>query len=85
MGVRVDSGLDTAMLVADTAVHPFLLDRPDVAYVSDIDAAETVATRHAVLPGLVDAETLVVCGHYPDGGIGRLTRRDGRVVWEAAG
>ncbi|HJU47772.1 MAG TPA: MBL fold metallo-hydrolase [Gaiellaceae bacterium] len=85
MGVHVESGLGSAMLIADTAVHPLLLDRPDVAYVSDIDAEETIATRHEVLPGLVDAETLVVCGHYPDGGIGRLTRRDGRVVWEAVG
>jgi hypothetical protein len=26
---------------------------------------------------------LVLCGHFPDGGIGRLLRRDGRVLWTA--
>ena len=31
-----------------------------------------------------DADVLVACGHYPDGGIGRVVRRDGRVVWEPA-
>jgi hypothetical protein len=33
---------------------------------------------------LVDADTVVLCGHYPRGGIGRVVKRDGRVVWEAA-
>jgi glyoxylase-like metal-dependent hydrolase (beta-lactamase superfamily II) len=83
MGVRVDSGGATALLIADAAVHPMLLDRPDAMYVSDDDQAECASTRRELLPLLVDRDVLTVCGHYPNGGIGRVVSRDGRVVWEA--
>ena len=60
-----------------------LLDEPSRAYISDADAAACAATRRALLPELVDQDVLTVCGHYPDGGIGRVVTREGRVVWEA--
>jgi glyoxylase-like metal-dependent hydrolase (beta-lactamase superfamily II) len=84
MGVRVESGGQTALLIADAAVHPLQLDRPDALYVSDADSAACASTRRELLPNLVDQDVLVVCGHYPKGGIGRLVHRDGRVVWTAA-
>jgi glyoxylase-like metal-dependent hydrolase (beta-lactamase superfamily II) len=83
MGVRVESGGQTALLIADAAVHPMLLDRPEDVYVSDVDSAECAATRRALLPLLVDQDVLTVCGHYPDGGIGRVASQDGRIVWTA--
>jgi glyoxylase-like metal-dependent hydrolase (beta-lactamase superfamily II) len=83
MAVRIESEGERAMLIADVAVHPALLQEPDWVYVSDIDSAESARARHALLPGLVDSDVLVVCGHYPDDGIGRIVRRDGVVVWEA--
>ena len=57
---------------------------PTPLYVSDTDPSDCAATRRALLPELVDQDVLVVCGHYPGGGIGRVVTRDGRVVWEAA-
>ena len=83
MGLRVESGGETALLIADVAVHPILLDRPDAVYVSDANPAECAATRRALLPLLVDQDVLTVCGHYPKGGVGRVVSRDGRVVWTA--
>ena len=50
---------------------------------SDGDPAECAKTRHALLPGLVDQDVIVACGHYPDDGIGRIVRRNGVVAWEA--
>jgi glyoxylase-like metal-dependent hydrolase (beta-lactamase superfamily II) len=84
MGLRVDSEGERAILIADAAVNPMLLDQPDRAYVSDGDQATCAVTRRAILPELVDQDVLVVCGHYPDGGIGRVASRGDRVVWEAA-
>jgi glyoxylase-like metal-dependent hydrolase (beta-lactamase superfamily II) len=84
MGARIDSDGGQALLIADMAVHPLLLHEPDRVYVSDVDSETSAATRKRLLPELVDRDVLVVCGHYPDGGIGHLVRRDGRVVWEAA-
>jgi hypothetical protein len=72
------------VLIADAAVHPALLAEPDWVYVSDYDAALSAQTRRTLLTDLLEQEMLVVCGHYPAGGIGRVAEHDGRVVWEAS-
>lgn len=82
LGLRIGDG---AVLIADAAVHPAMLDEPDWVYLFDHDAGASGATRRSVLPDLVDRDVLVICGHYPDGGIGRVVRRDGRAVWEVTG
>jgi glyoxylase-like metal-dependent hydrolase (beta-lactamase superfamily II) len=84
MGLRVESEGRRAVLLADTAVHPKMLDEPDLVYVSDTDSESCTNSRQALLEELVDQDVLAVCGHYPGGGIGRVVTRDGRVVWEAA-
>ena len=82
MGLRIMlGGGGEALAIADVAVHPMLLDRPRDTYVSDLDTAASIETRETVLPQIVDTGVLVLCGHYPDGGIGRVVRRDGAVVW----
>jgi glyoxylase-like metal-dependent hydrolase (beta-lactamase superfamily II) len=83
MGVRVASDGSELVLIADAAVHPALLDHPDWLYVSDGDPALCADTRRGLLGELVDRDVLVACGHYPQGGIGRIVRRNGTVVWEA--
>jgi glyoxylase-like metal-dependent hydrolase (beta-lactamase superfamily II) len=82
LGLRLG---DEALLIADAAVHPALLDMPGWLYVSDEDTEESAATRRSLVPTLVDQDVLVVCGPDPGGGIGRLVRRDGRVVWGTSG
>jgi glyoxylase-like metal-dependent hydrolase (beta-lactamase superfamily II) len=79
LGLRLG---DDAFLIADVAVHPVLLDQPDWIYVSDEDSETSVGTRRSLVPTVVDQDVLVVCGHYPDGGIGRVRRREDRAVWE---
>jgi glyoxylase-like metal-dependent hydrolase (beta-lactamase superfamily II) len=83
MGLQIESEGERAVMIADAAVNPMLLDEPDRVYISDADAAACAATRRALLPELVDQDVLTMCGHYPDGGIGRVVTRNGRVVWEA--
>lgn len=82
MALRLESEGASAMLLADTAVHPALLHEADWVYVADGDPAVCAKTRHRLLPELVDRDVLVACGHYPGSGIGRVVTRDGRVVWE---
>jgi glyoxylase-like metal-dependent hydrolase (beta-lactamase superfamily II) len=84
MGVRVSSEGAEALLIADAAVHPALLEHPDWVYVSDGDPARCAETRRALLPELVDRDVLVLCGHYPADGVGRVVRRERAVVWEPA-
>ena len=82
LGLRIESGGERAVLIADAAVHPMLLHEPEATYVSDADPDDCAETRRALLPGLVDQDVLTVCGHYPGGGIGRVVTRGGRIVWE---
>ena len=82
MGLRLDSEGRKAVLLADTAVHPALLQEPDWLYISDGDPAACAETRRALLPELVDRDVLVACGHYPGSGIGHVVRKDDMVVWE---
>jgi glyoxylase-like metal-dependent hydrolase (beta-lactamase superfamily II) len=83
LGLRASSEGEELLLMGDAAVNPALLDHPEWRYVSDGDHEQCVETRRRVVDELVDADTLVACGHYPGGGIGRIVRRDGAVVWEA--
>jgi glyoxylase-like metal-dependent hydrolase (beta-lactamase superfamily II) len=57
---------DEGILLADTAVHPALLDHPEWQYVSDVDRERSVQTRRELLPELEGKVAL--CGHYPDDG-----------------
>jgi glyoxylase-like metal-dependent hydrolase (beta-lactamase superfamily II) len=84
MTVRIASAGAQALLLADVAVHPALLDHSEWRYVSDVDHEASVLTRTAHVEELVDTDVLAVCGHYPQGGIGRIVRKNGRVVWETA-
>lgn len=80
--LRLASEGHEAVLLADVAVHPALLDEPDWIYISDGDPARSAETRRSLLPELVERDVLVACGHYPGSGTGRVLERDGRVVWE---
>ena len=82
--MQVASGGASALLIADAAPHPALLDQPGWHFRYDHDAPLASATRTALVDWVVDTDTLVVCGHYPGSGIGRVVRRDGRVLWEEA-
>jgi glyoxylase-like metal-dependent hydrolase (beta-lactamase superfamily II) len=81
-GLRVSSEGAGALLIGDAISHPALLDRPDWVFKWDHDPAQSKVTRAAVVDALVDTDVLLVCGHYPGSGIGRLRTRDGRVVFE---
>jgi len=84
MALRLASDGAEAVVLADVAVHPALLEEPDWVYVSDSDPPQCAETRRSLLPELVDCDVLVASGHYPGSGIGRVLERDGRVVWEEA-
>jgi glyoxylase-like metal-dependent hydrolase (beta-lactamase superfamily II) len=80
VGVRIGDG---AFLITDAAPHPAALDRPDLRFRYDLDPEAVAATRGRLLAELADRDVLTVCGHYPEGGIGRIVTRDGHAVWES--
>jgi glyoxylase-like metal-dependent hydrolase (beta-lactamase superfamily II) len=84
LGIEIDADGARALLIGDAAPHPALLDQPDWQFRWDHDAPLASETRAALVESVVDTDTLVVCGHYPGSGIGRIVRRGGRTVWEDA-
>jgi glyoxylase-like metal-dependent hydrolase (beta-lactamase superfamily II) len=82
MGLRIRSNGADAVMIADIAPHPALLDRPEWVYAFD-DAPQTT-TRAALIDELVDRDVLAICGHYPGSGVGHVVTGGGRVVWEDA-
>jgi glyoxylase-like metal-dependent hydrolase (beta-lactamase superfamily II) len=82
LALRVSSEGAGATLVGDVVPHPALLDRPEWVFAFDEDAMANAPTRAALVAELAASDGLVVCGHYPGSGIGRLVTREGRVVWE---
>ncbi len=80
-GLRIGS---EAILVADSFPHPAFLDQPDWHFVADSDAVRCQETRRVLLDEVTDTEKLLICSHYPGSGIGRVTRKGGRIVWNEA-
>ena len=78
-GLRIGT---EAIVVGDAAVHPAQLDQPEWQFVPDADAERCASTREALLEEVADTGVLVISSHYPGSGIGRVTRSDGRVIWE---
>lgn len=81
-GLRVSSEGAEALLIGDALPHPALVDRPEWVFKWDRQPQQSERTRAALLAELVDADMLVICGHYPGSGVGWLRKRDGRVVFE---
>ena len=84
LALRISSGGEEATFVADVVPHPALLDRPEWVFAFDEDSAANASTRAALVESVVRGDGLVICGHYPGSGIGRLETREGRVVWTEA-
>jgi glyoxylase-like metal-dependent hydrolase (beta-lactamase superfamily II) len=84
MALRVASEGAHATILADAVPHPALLDHPEWVFAFDEDAAANAPTRVAMVAEVATSDGLVVCGHFPGSGIGRLGTADGRLVWEVA-
>jgi glyoxylase-like metal-dependent hydrolase (beta-lactamase superfamily II) len=82
VGLEVVSDGARALLIADTVPHAALLDRLEWLFTFDQDVELAAETRARLVESVVDTDTLVVCGHFPGSGIGRVVRRNGLVVWD---
>ena len=85
MALRLDSEGTEAVLLADVALHPALLERAGLGLRLRRESGRSAPRRVArCCRSSSIADVLVACGHYPGTGIGRVVTRDGRVVWEEA-
>ena len=82
LSVRISSEGAKATILGDVAPHPALLDETGWRFHFDEDAEQNGHVRAALVDELRRDGGLVVCGHFPGSGIGRITEHDGMVVWD---
>src|SRR5262249_4273582 len=82
VAVEVDAGDDTLLYVADAFVHELQLEHPDWTALFDTDAADTVASRRALLDRAAERGAIVAAFHA---GIGRVARAGDAYRFEPEG
>lgn len=83
MCVAIVSGEERAMVIGDLAHHPVQLTETEWSVVLDINPQQAAATRAQIVERLERDGGLVLGGHFPPPGIGRLVRLEGRRLWQA--
>ena len=67
MSIRIDEEL---VVLGDVAVHPAMLARPSLVYVSDDDDDRSARTREEAVSAYSDR--ILACGHFPGSSFGRI-------------
>jgi glyoxylase-like metal-dependent hydrolase (beta-lactamase superfamily II) len=69
----------STIVLGDVVVHQLQVEKPEIVYVNDGDAATSAATRRRVLGELADAGTDVIVSHFH--GVGRFERAGKGFRW----
>jgi glyoxylase-like metal-dependent hydrolase (beta-lactamase superfamily II) len=80
--VRISAGKETALFASDIFHHPLQTVDARVSTRGDADAARALQTREATIRRCLEDGTIVIGGHFPDSGLGRIVGRPGAVRFE---
>jgi len=83
VSLLVASGGQQACILGDVVLHPAQVTEPIRNIVAEIDYAQAVATRQAMLDHLERDQTILVTGHVPSPGFRRIVRDNGERYWQA--
>jgi glyoxylase-like metal-dependent hydrolase (beta-lactamase superfamily II) len=83
MCVMIESQGERGIIIADAAHLPHEVHETDWVCRGDRDGAMTIATREKLLDDAERSGALVLAGHFPAPGVGRLDRTNGRRYWQA--
>lgn len=82
MGVELRSRGETLLHLADTALHPIIVEHPDWKTGWDSSQETIRATRHRLFARAAEARALVFLSHAPFPGLGRIHREGSAWRWE---
>lgn len=82
--VAIISGAERAVIIGDLAHHPVQLTETTWSTVMDLDPKMAADTRARMVERMEREDAVVVGGHFPLPGIGRLVRLGERRLWQGA-
>ncbi|GBD23296.1 N-acyl homoserine lactonase AiiA [bacterium HR29] len=83
VAIGIASQGERALIVGDASHHPVQLDHPDWSPAFDVDPDLAARTRARLFDDAASDGRVWMAGHWPDSGIGRIVRVDGRRVFRA--
>ncbi len=79
----LESGGERAVLIGDVAHHPAQVQETSWGPRFDEDSQAAARTRRRVMEQLESESPLVIAGHFPAPGFGRVVRLEGRRIFRA--
>lgn len=80
--IRIDSGGERALLVADAVLHPAQVTDPNFSSMFDTDPETDQRTRRALLDRLESEQLVFSASHFPDPVFGRVVREGDARFWQ---
>jgi glyoxylase-like metal-dependent hydrolase (beta-lactamase superfamily II) len=81
--IGIQSAGQKGIIVGDASHHPLHLDHPDWSPIFDGDPALAAVTRERLIEDAIREERTWLAGHWPQPGIGRIARVEGKRVFRA--
>lgn len=85
VAIAIVSNGARALITGDVAHHPVQLSEPEWETAMDLNPALAIASRKALIARAEAERALVIGGHFPAPGFGRLVNLGERRVWRAVG
>jgi len=82
VGVRIEDGSDSLLLVSDTLFHPSVHPAAaDIGFVFEQDPAAALSMRQRFFPRAAEEKALIAATHMPFPGLGRIVCDNGKLRW----
>jgi glyoxylase-like metal-dependent hydrolase (beta-lactamase superfamily II) len=81
MALSIGLGSDQLLFIADAALHPLHVERPEITAQVDHQPDEMVTTRRTLIARAADGKTIVLASHFPFPGLGCVSRHDDGWRW----
>ena len=84
VSVAIVSGGERALIIGDVAHHPVQLTETEWSVMFDLDKETAIKSRQAIVERIANDDAVLIGGHFPPPGIGRLIMLDGRRIFRGA-
>jgi len=81
--IAIMSAGETAVIIGDVCHHPAQVVETEWSPIADMNPALSAQSRASLIQRIEEERALMIAGHFPAPGFGRLVRVDGKRSWRA--